>query len=67
MRPPDLGRPVFDLLELEEQLEGVAAGPTAIFPAVIGEHCTDARFMRLEVGSTSLFMTWIAVTGSLLG
>ncbi len=48
LRALDQGGAVLDLLELEEELVGVANGPTAELPPVVGEHRSDAGLVLLE-------------------
>ena len=48
LRPPDPGGAMLDLLELEEQLVGVAIGPAAGLAAIVRQHGGDLGSVRLE-------------------
>lgn len=48
LRSPDLGRAMLDLLELQEQLVGVAIGPAAELAAVVAEHGANPGLMGFE-------------------
>jgi len=50
LRPADLGGAVLDLLELEEQLAGVAIGPAVELAPVAREHGVDPSALSLEGG-----------------
>jgi len=50
LRAPDPGGAVFDALELEEELVGMAVRPAAELAAVVGEDGLDGELVLLEEG-----------------
>ena len=46
--PTDLGGPVFDVFQLEEEFKGVLVGPAAVLPSVVGKDGLDLYIVLLE-------------------
>lgn len=67
LRPADPGGLVHDVLELKEQLVGMAVGPATELAAVVAEHGVDGGAVGLEGRQTSASSSCTAVTGSLFG
>ena len=66
LRPADPGGAVLDVLELQEELVGVAVRPAAVRAPVVAQDGPHLHAVLLEEGSTWLFRIWTAVTGILL-